>query len=57
MVSEDSPSNPNSSILHQFIISSTIDASQNQFGREHFDAYATDLSGSCSLLAKEFPEP
>ncbi|KAL3514683.1 hypothetical protein ACH5RR_027400 [Cinchona calisaya] len=39
MVSQDSPSNPNTSILHQFIISS-----QNQFGGEHFDAYANGLS-------------
>nr|XP_027091216.1 BEL1-like homeodomain protein 11 isoform X1 [Coffea arabica] len=44
MVSQDSPSNPNTSILHQFIISNSI-ASQNQFGGEHFDAYANGLSG------------
>ncbi|KAI3464908.1 hypothetical protein Pfo_021571 [Paulownia fortunei] len=41
MVSEDSPSNSNSSILHQFIISNSI-ANQNQFGNQHFDAYGTD---------------
>lgn len=44
MVSQDSPLNSNTSILHQFIISNTI-ASQNQFGGEHFDAYANVLSG------------
>lgn len=49
MVSEDSTSNPSSSILHQFIISNTINGGQTQFSSEHFDAYATDLSGgSCT---------
>ncbi|KAL3505331.1 hypothetical protein ACH5RR_035172 [Cinchona calisaya] len=45
MVSQDSPSNPNTSMLHQFIISNSM-ASQNQFGGDpHFDAYANGLSG------------
>ncbi|KZV26769.1 hypothetical protein F511_25333 [Dorcoceras hygrometricum] len=41
MVSEDSPSDSNSSIVHQFIISNSI-ADQNQFSNQHFDAYGTD---------------
>lgn len=43
MVSQDSPSNPNTSMVHQFIISNSI-ASQNQFSGENFDAYANGLS-------------
>ncbi|PIN23009.1 Transcription factor MEIS1 [Handroanthus impetiginosus] len=41
MVSEDSPSNSNTSILHQFIFSNSI-ANQNQFANQHFDPYRTD---------------
>ncbi|CAA2979146.1 BEL1-like homeodomain 11 [Olea europaea subsp. europaea] len=45
MVSQDSPSNTNSSILHQFISSNSI-ASQNQFRNQHFDPYAVDSIGN-----------
>lgn len=41
MVSEDSPSDSNSSIVHQFIISNSI-SEQNQFANQNFDAYGTD---------------
>ncbi|GMP81461.1 hypothetical protein CsSME_00036162 [Camellia sinensis var. sinensis] len=44
MASQDSPPNPASSILHQFIISDSI-ANQTQFENQHFDAYRTDLRG------------
>ncbi|KAI7981129.1 BEL1-like homeodomain protein 11 [Camellia lanceoleosa] len=44
MASQDSPPNPASSILHQFIISDSI-ANQTQFENQHFDAYRTDVRG------------
>ncbi|XP_075516091.1 BEL1-like homeodomain protein 11 [Primulina tabacum] len=40
MVSEDSPADSNSSILHQFSISNSI-SDQNQFANQHYDAYGT----------------
>ncbi|XP_022766510.1 BEL1-like homeodomain protein 11 [Durio zibethinus] len=45
MVSRDSPPNPTSSMLHQFIVSDSIN-SQNQFGSQHFDAYGSALRGN-----------
>ncbi|KAL0325773.1 UNVERIFIED_CONTAM: BEL1-like homeodomain protein 11 [Sesamum radiatum] len=54
MVSEDSPSNSNSSILHQFIISTSI-ANQNHFGNQHFDAYGTTDSVSNSPYPHSLP--
>ncbi|XP_022862454.1 BEL1-like homeodomain protein 11 isoform X1 [Olea europaea var. sylvestris] len=41
MVSQDSPSISNLSILHQFIVSNSI-ASQYEFRNQHFDPYAED---------------
>ncbi|KZV20164.1 hypothetical protein F511_01021 [Dorcoceras hygrometricum] len=40
MRSEDSPSNSNSSILHQFLVSNSI-AAQNQYENQHFVACGT----------------
>lgn len=40
MVSKDSPPNPASNMLHQFIISDSI-TGQNQFENQHFDAYGS----------------
>ncbi|XWS25825.1 hypothetical protein CRYUN_Cryun27aG0100400 [Craigia yunnanensis] len=45
MVSRDSTPNPTSSMLHHFIVSDSIN-SQNQFGGQHFDAYASALRGN-----------
>ncbi|XAR61716.1 hypothetical protein NMG60_11016217 [Bertholletia excelsa] len=47
MVSQGSPSNPASSILHQFIISDSIPG-QNQFENRQFDAYGTDSTANAS---------
>ncbi|KAK6115300.1 hypothetical protein DH2020_007569 [Rehmannia glutinosa] len=47
MVSEDSPSNSNSSILHHFIISNSI-ANQTQFPNQQFDPYGTTTTDSIS---------
>ncbi|KAL0360635.1 UNVERIFIED_CONTAM: BEL1-like homeodomain protein 11 [Sesamum radiatum] len=54
MVSEDSPSNSNSSILHQFIISTSI-TNQNHFGNQHFDAYGATDSVSNSPYPHSLP--
>ncbi|KAJ4840116.1 hypothetical protein Tsubulata_035326 [Turnera subulata] len=48
MVSQDSPSNPASDMLHQFIISDSI-SSQNQFENQNFDGYSPQLGGSSSF--------
>ncbi|CAK7346311.1 unnamed protein product [Dovyalis caffra] len=45
MVSQDSPPNSASSMLHQFIISDSI-TSQNQFQSQNFNAFGSDLRGS-----------
>ncbi|XP_073134687.1 BEL1-like homeodomain protein 11 isoform X2 [Henckelia pumila] len=54
MVSEDSPSDSNSSIMHQFIISNSI-ADQNQFANQHFDAYGTDSVSNHIHYAQSLP--
>lgn len=45
MVSQDSPSNSSSNILHQFIVSNSI-ASQNELRNQHFDPYSVDSIGN-----------
>ncbi|XVF36045.1 hypothetical protein REPUB_Repub19eG0024700 [Reevesia pubescens] len=45
MVSRDSPANPASSMLHQFIVSDSIN-NQNHFGGQNFDAYGSALRGN-----------
>ncbi|GFY95851.1 BEL1-like homeodomain 11 [Actinidia rufa] len=50
MVSQDSPPNSASSILHQFIISDSI-SGQTQFENQHFEAYRNELR----LISDESP--
>ncbi|XP_073125030.1 BEL1-like homeodomain protein 11 [Henckelia pumila] len=57
MVSEDSPSNSNSSILHQFLVSNSI-ADQNQFENQHFVACGTQshsLPSNIQSLGERMP--
>ncbi|GAV60391.1 Homeobox_KN domain-containing protein/POX domain-containing protein [Cephalotus follicularis] len=45
MVSQDSPPNSSSSMLHQFIVPDSI-ATQHQFDNPHFDTYGSALRGN-----------